>query len=398
MEATQVDLWAEENLQDPWQAFKELRDAAPAVHLEKYGLWAVGRYADVRTVLKDWRGASSEHGVTACKEHDEVIAKTILDEAPPRHTELIKVFRDKLAPAALRDVTAGIEQRADAIVAECVEKGQFDAVTEIAHRGPVEVVADLIGLPKDERDGLLRRASATFNIFGPDNELYKTQFQADYESLPVYAMEVCTREKLTPGGFGMAVYDAFDQGRLAEDHVLGMILTYLVAAVDTTVNSIGSMMWKLAENPDQWRLLKENPDLARNAYDEALRVETPAFGMTRTAIEDYDVGGVTVPAGSKISPMLRSANRDERRWENPGTFDITRDATGHVAFGHGLHTCIGRPLAYIQGEAVAKALVARVDSMEIAGPVSIAPHNVIRGLSSLPLEVVPARVKAGTVA
>lgn len=399
MELTKVDLWSKENLDDPWPVYKQLRDAAPATYMERYDIWAVPRYADVRAALGDWSHCSSEQGMTLVKEHDEMMGPSILDSVPPRHDELSKVFREKLSPGALREVTALIEERAEEFVAGCVEKGEFDAIKDIAHRFPVEVVADLVGLPKEGREGLMERASATFDLFGPDDERWRTESRPGYEAMLDYIVTTSAREKLEPGGFGMAIYEAYDAGHVAEADLVNMVATYSTAGIDTTVNGVGSLIWKLAENPDQWQLLRERPELCRGAFDEALRLEAPVMGFTRTVTKDYDFDGVTIPAGSKILPLLRSANRDERRWgDNANEFDITRDASGQLAFGFGLHACTGRQLAHLESLAVLKSMLARIETMEIVGPPSVAPHNIIRGLETLPLKVEQVRARAGVAA
>ncbi len=389
MDLTKIDLFSDENLENPWDILRELRDAGPATYMEAHDIWAVPRYAEVRAALGDWPHFTSRYGASVSRELDELNFKgAVLFVDPPRHDELSKVLRANLSPGALREVTAEIEEGADAAVSELVAREEFDAVRDLADRFPVEVVADLLGLPREGREDLRKNAAAGFNMFGPNNK--RTQdSMPDFEAIGDYIANGSARENLSPGSFGMALYEAVDAGDLLETDIIHLMAAYLVAGMDTTVNAVGSVVWKLAENAGQWQLLRENPKLVKNAFDEALRIEPPLMGFTRTLVEDREVGGVPISAGEKILPLLNSANRDERRWEDPETFDITRDNSGHLTFGFGLHACTGRVLAHIEGQAVLKALVRQVDSIEIVGPVTRRLHNIVRGLDSLPLKVEP---------
>jgi len=364
-----------------------LRDAAPATYLPLHDVWAVPRYADVRDTLKKWPEFTSRFGVCVGREFDQFFIDSLLTEDPPRHTQLSKVFREKLSPGALREVAPGIAARADKMVAELVAQGEFDAICDLADRFPVEVVADLVGLPKDGREQLRPRAAAAFNVFGPNNERAQASL-GDIGAMTQYVVERSSREELAPGGFGMALYEAFDRGELDEFGLSKLIQAYLIAGMDTTVNALGSAIWLLAENPDQWECLREDPSLVSGAFAEATRLESPVLGFTRTTVEDQEIDGVPIAAGQRVLPLLGSANRDERRWDQPDVFDIRRNNSGHLAFGFGLHACTGRALAHIEGEAVLSSLARRVQTIT-PGPMTRRINNQIRGLASLPVKVEP---------
>jgi cytochrome P450 len=167
------------------------------------------------------------------------------------------------------------------------------------------------------------------------------------------------------------------------------MVAYLVAALDTTVNTLSASIWYLARNPEQWQLLRDDPELAGNAFEEALRIETPLVFFARTARTDTTFDEVTIPAGARVLVMFASANRDERRWQDPDRFDIRRKTTGHLGFGYGIHGCAGQGLARLEGQAILAALARRAKSIEVGEPVR-EYNNVIRGLKSLPAVVTPA--------
>ena len=164
----------------------------------------------------------------------------------------------------------------------------------------------------------------------------------------------------------------------------------LSAGLDTTIIGIGNGLYALASNPDQWRVLRETPALVRPAFDEVLHWESPVQTFFRTTTKSVELGGVTLPADAKILLFLAAANRDPRRWEHPERFDVARKASGHVAFGAGIHMCVGQMLARLESEMMLTALLARVARIEIVGEPVRKLNNSLRQLSRLPVELIPA--------
>jgi len=392
MNFAELDLFTDEALETPWPIHQALRDAGPATYLPRHDVWVVPRYADVRATLKEWPEFTSRYGVCVGSEFNQLFSDSLLTTDPPRHTQLSKVFRERLSPGALRGVAADIQARADEMVAALVSEGEFDAITDLSDRFPVEVVADLVGLPQEGREHLRRRAAAAFNVFGPNNERTKLSME-DLAGIDKYMRTSSGRDQLVPGSFGMALYESVDRGDLADVDVRPLMQAYLIAGMDTTVNALGSAIWLLTEHPDQWELLRDDPLLVPGAFDEALRLESPVMGFARTVVNGRAVGGVEIPGGQRVLPLLGSANRDERHWENPATFDITRDNSGQMAFGFGLHACTGRVLANIEGHAVLHALIRQVRSITATEPITRRINNQIRGLGSLRVRVTPVSAR-----
>lgn len=161
----------------------------------------------------------------------------------------------------------------------------------------------------------------------------------------------------------------------------------LTAGVDTTVHAIGAMIYALATNPAQWKALKADPSLVRTAFDETIRLESPVQTFFRTAKSDVEIDGYLIPEGKKILMFLSSANRDHRRWDAPDAFDLTRDPSGHVGFGMGIHQCVGQHVARLEAASLIGAMVERVDTIEIAGPTERHLNNTLRAWHSLPIRV-----------
>lgn len=388
-----ADLFSDDVLTDPYPTLADLRAAGPVVWLSTLDVFVLPRYAEARAALGDHATFSSAQGVALNEAANAIrrsgsASSSLIVSDPPRHTQLRSVLAERLAPKALRKLRADIEGRADELVEEVVGRGSFDAVRDLAEPFPVNVVADLIGLPREGRDKYLLWADGAFNAAGPDNERTQRGVPLLKEQLE-YLTSVATRDRLTPGSMGAAIFEAADRGDIESDTILPLLSAYLTAGMDTTMNAIGHAVWLFGRHPDQWEKVHENPDLIPGAFNEILRIETPAQTFSRVATTDHDAWGVTIPKGARVSIHNGSANRDERKWADPERFDVTRDAADHLAFGYGIHGCAGQGLARLEGHAIIAALVRRVARFEV-GEVERRINNVARGLASCPVAVTRA--------
>jgi len=384
-----ADLFTDAVLDDPYPVHRELRELGAVVRMTTHDMWVLPRYEQVRSALGDPGRFSSDAAVAYEPQFNELFRGSVLASDPPDHGRLRKVLSAKLAPRALATLRTRIAEQADVLVEAVVGKGTFDAVTDLATVFPVTVVADLLGLPEDARGPLLSFADAVFNVFGPFNERIDA-------SLPVlgamqeYLSAVMVREKLAPDGWAAAVYLAADRGEIEHEAVAPLLNAYLTASMDTTINAIGNTVRLLAEHPDAYRRLRAEPALVPSAFEESLRLESPAQGFFRVTTQPVDIEGVTIPAGARVLLLFASANRDERKWESPEEFRVDRNPVDHVALGYGVHGCAGQGLARLEAHALLGALIRRAASIELAGSPVRKLNNVIRGLSSLPVAVVPA--------
>jgi cytochrome P450 len=381
-----VDLFSDQILDDPYETFRELRDEAPALWLNRFECWAVPRYAGVREVLLDWRRFSAAQGVGLNGEVNTMSVDTVLASDPPLHDTLRGVLAESLSPRAIRSLTDHIRVQAEALVTALVAKGTFDAVTELAQIFPPSIVADLLGIPLDVRPRLLPWGDAMFNSLGPANDRMSSSLPALGEMFQ-WAHTVEPTE-LTEGSMGRAVYEAVDAGKIDRTHAPQLLAAYTAAAMDTTVNSIGSAVWLFSLHPEQWEAVRDDHSLIPASFNEVLRLESPVHYFTRVAPADTQVEDVPIAAGDRILIMYGSANRDERHFgDTAATYDISRDARDHVAFGYGLHACAGQAFARMEAHALLAALADRVEKFTIDGPVIRHLNNTVRGLASLPVSV-----------
>jgi cytochrome P450 len=384
-----VDPFSIEFFEDPHRIHDELREAGPVVWLSRHGIFAVARYQEVYDVLHDWQTFCSSRGVGLsdfAKEKPWRPPSLVLETDPPEHDRARAVLNRVLSATVMKELRPRVTAAADAKVRELVEKQTFDGIADLAQAFPMSVFPDAVGLRPDGREHLLPYAGVAFNAFGPDNDLRRRAL-ASVAPHVAWVTEQCQRENLAPGGLGAAVHAASDTGAISGDEATLLVRSLLTAGIDTTVNGIGAAVYCLARFPEQWRKLRDDPTLARAAFDEAIRFESPVQTFFRTTTRSASLGGVEIGEGQKVLMFLGAANRDPRKWKHPDSYDITRSTSGHVGFGSGVHMCVGALLARLEGEAIVGALARAVESIEITGPVKRAHNNTLRGLENLPLTI-----------
>jgi 4-methoxybenzoate monooxygenase (O-demethylating) len=389
--ALAVDPFSDAVLRNPYAFHQELREAAPVVRLESLGVWALGRYAEVSGTLNNWETFCSSAGVGLSdftKEKPWRQPSLLIEADPPLHTRTRGVITSVLSRRALNALRASFQAEVERLADELVERGRFDAIQDLAQAFPLKVFPDAVGLETEGRENLLLYADMVFNAFGPRNALFEASTR---RAAPVvaYITEHCRREKLRPDGLGAQIHAFADSGQVTSEEAMLLVRSLLTAGVDTTVNGIGNALLSFVRHPDQWKLLTGEPQLARAAFEEALRYESPVQTFFRTTTQPVVVGAVQLGASEKILMYLGAANRDRRRWPDPDRFDIRRTASGHVAFGSGIHACVGQMIARLEGELVLTALAKRVALIEPDGEPVQRLNNTLRGWQSLPVRVRP---------
>lgn len=387
-----LDPFADDVLRDPLPAHAALRDAGALVRLPRYDTFAVARYADVRALLSDWQSFESAAGVGLTNFRRETPWRPpslLLEADPPAHDAPRTVLAGILGPRALRRLRADWAADADRLVEDLLAGGsvEVDAVPTLAEAFPLRVFPDAVGLGREGREHLLPYGDHAFNAFGPTDN---PRVLAGNERMAEHAGWVgqqCLRENLSPVGFGADVWAAADRGDLTHAQAPLVVRSLLTAGVDTTVHGIGALLHALAVTPGAWEALRARPELVRVAFDEAVRWESPVQAFFRTAVRDVPVGDGVVPAGEKVLVFFAAANRDPRHWADPDRFDLTRDPSGHVGFGMGIHQCVGQHVARLEAESLLTALLARVTRLELTGAPVRHLNNTLRAWESLPVRL-----------
>lgn len=386
-----IDPFDEQFLADPYAHHDQLRDAGPVVWLEAIGTYGIARFDEVQACLKDHQTFCSGRGVGLSdftKEEPWRPPSLLLEADPPLHDRTRGVMNQVLSLKVLKDLRPVWQACAEDLVSRLVAKSTFDAVIDLGEVYPMMVFPDTIGLPKQGREHLLTYAATTFNAFGPRNALFE-QAYAGAEAAVDWVGQACRRENLAEGGWGAAVFAAADRGECTHAEAERLVRSFLTAGIDTTINGLSHLMLAFATHPDEWTKLREQPSLIKRVFDESLRWDSTVQTFFRTTTREVVVSGKTIPEGAKVLLFLAAANRDPRRWDAPETFDITRQASGHVGFGFGIHQCLGQMVARLEAELVLEALLPRVRSIRLAGVPTRRLNNTLHAIASLPIEIEP---------
>jgi cytochrome P450 len=389
--------------QDPLSVFARMRAQSPVTSVitpEGQRAWLITRYEDVRKALadprlsKDWRklrapGFVPDPSVGFLMAH-------MLNADPPDHTRLRRLVQKAFTPGRV----AGLRPRIEAITASLLDAmeaareadpagdGAIDLITEFAFPLPMTVICELLGIPDGDREEfktwsqVILSSTATFDEYraaGGAMYAYFTRLLADKRAAP--ADDLLS-----------ALITARDSGdSLDEPELLAMIFLLLVAGHETTVNLIATGTLALLTHPAEFARLRSDPSLLPGAVEELLRYANPLNHATdRYAPASFEVGGVLIPAGEPVLVVTSSANRDPARFPDPDRLDVGRDASGHVAFGHGIHYCVGAPLARLEGEIAFGALLSRFPGLALAvDPAALRwrPSSLIHGLETLPVRL-----------
>ena len=391
-----------EYVQNPYPFYARMRDqpvrrvAMPSGSL----VWLVTRYADVRAVLADPRLCKdrSKLGVRAAAHESSALAvrgANMLEKDPPDHERLRRLVSKAFTPgriAALRpriaEITADI---LDAMERRAADGNISDLIEEFAFPLPVRVICELLGVPYEDRDAFRVWTHTLLGGTPRSSEQTQSAATAMYE----YNRRLLASKRAAPADDMLsALVQAHDEGdRLDEGELLAMISLLLIAGHDTTVNLLGSGMFALLTHPAELARLRADPALLPAAVEEMLRFGNPVNHTTaRFAAEPLEIDGVHIPRGDPVLAAISSANRDPGHFEEPDTLDLGRDARRHMAFGHGIHYCLGAPLARAEGEIAFGSLLERCGDITLAAPAQslrYRPGTFIRGLQTLPVRLRP---------
>ncbi len=406
-DAPAVDLLSAATFADghPADLYDHLRRTSP-VHWHDEpdgpGFFAVTRHADVRAVGRDHETFSSEPTIMitdpdTSSEEGSIFGdhKMMLMADPPYHTRLRRLISKDFTPRSSKEMADRLAELATQIVDEVIERGECDLVSDLAGEMPSYVIAEMMGIPLDDGRKLYL---LTEKLHAAPGAVPEDEQRAALGEMFAYAAQVYGGKLEAPADdLSTAIINAeVDGDRL--DHLDFMLFFLLLidAGGDTTRNLVAGGMEALFRHPDQLAALRADPDgLLPNAVEEMLRYVAPVIHMRRTATVDTTIDGVEIAAGQKVVMYYGAANRDPEVFDDPERFDITRaDAKHHIAFGGGgPHFCLGANLARLEIEAILREILARLDDLELAGPITWQASNFISGPATMPVRFTPgARV------
>jgi cytochrome P450 len=369
-------------LGDPWPVYARLRHEAPVFWYAPRGCWVVTRHADVRRVTTNPAVFSSAHG-TLLKDlspdgtygaSDDVFGEAgvrIAHVDPPRHRELRRVMAPGFTPDAVARLMPAVREHCERLLG-AVEPGRpLEFVEQIAAVLPMLTVCDMLGIPDAEHARIRFWSDQLERMFTvPMTPEEQARTAAGFNEMNPFLLDVFDRKRVEPGDdlISSLLQAELDNEKLTPANVLMMTQTLIGAGNDTTRALLSGMVLALAEHPEQYDLLRHNPDLVPNAMEESLRWTSPSRGFIRTALEDTELAGQAIAAGQRVYIAYDSANRDETVFPDPDTFDVTRPLNApNVGFGFGTHVCIGASLVRMEVRTFLAELVHRFSRVEVAG-------------------------------
>ncbi|MDJ0340798.1 cytochrome P450 [Streptomyces sp. H10-C2] len=386
-----VDLTAygDEFTADPYPIYAKLREQGP-VHrvltVDNGELWLVVGHEAVRSALADPRFSKSWRTVDPDGELGAVSAN-MLEVDAPQHTRLRKLVAKEFTARRVEALRPRIQQITDELLDAMLPLGRADLVDALAFPLPMTVICELLGVPSLDREAFRHWSNVIVGQSGAEAEA------AAVQAMGAYLVELIEdkRRSAPADDLMSALIRTTDEDgdQLSADELVGMAFLLLVAGHETTVNLISNGVLALLRHPDQLAALRADPALLDGAIEEMLRYDGPVETSTwRFAIEPVEIGGTVIPRGAPVLVALASAGRDPDRFEEPDRFDIRRSAQGHVAFGHGIHYCLGAPLARIEGRTAVRTLLERCPDLALdTDPATLSwrPGMLIRGVHRLPV-------------
>jgi cytochrome P450 len=386
-----IDRFSESARRNPYPTYERLRASAPVFHDPTSGLWLVLDYEGVKWVLSDPATFSSRYG-----------PDWMIFADPPRHTKLRGLVSKAFTPRSVAALEPRIRELCRELLDRVAVQGEIDLVTDFAAPLPMLVIAEMLGIPAEDRPRFQRWTDAilamSYTIGGPAAAARAAAegFAAVTTEIDGYLGDLLAARRADPRDdlLTRLAGAEVDGERLTHVEIRGFFQLLLLAGSETTTNLISNAVLCLSENPEQFARLRAEPDLLPSAIEEVLRYRSPLQWMYRIARRDVDLGGAAVPAGTMVLAVIGAANRDPAAFPDPGRFDITRAPNPHLAFGHGPHFCLGAPLARLEARVALADLLVRTNEIELAAatPWEPRPGSHILGPARLIVRLIPTRV------
>ncbi|MFZ4516188.1 MAG: cytochrome P450 [Acidimicrobiia bacterium] len=375
-------------IENPYPFYAALRADCPVVHNAEHDIWALSRHADVHAALRDVKQFSSVQGVGS--EYRPVPMMIACD--PPDHTRLRRIVQRDFTPSAITSWEPRIRSLVDQLLDAAIERGAGDWSATVAMPLPVWVICEMLGLPHEDREQLTVWSDDTLTALGGrlDAETsvrVESQVIAFAEYLDA---QIEQRRRVPADDLITRLLRPFKGELLSPYELVSFVMLLLVAGNETTTNLMNNFVQSMIEHPAQWERLKAAPQYLSNAIEESLRYESPIQGFFRTTTCDVTVHETTIPEGAKVMLLFGSANRDERAFVDADRFDVRREIGNHLAFGSGIHLCLGAPIARLEMQVLVRAMLDRLNRFEPAGPIVRTSNPLLRGAAELPVQVIPA--------
>lgn len=387
------DPFDRETHENPYPVFKVLRDEFPVYYDGEHNLWTLSRHDDVIAADRDWRTFTPMYGVDLDDTTDYFgegipAAGFFLGYDPPRHDDVRRIFQKTFLPKGLAPVEGMIQAKVDELIDTFIDRGRADLAEEFATPLPNDMTADMLGFPRSEQPRLTELLE-TFIARDPNDTSTIPQegldAAAELKARCVRILEERRTAARRDDLIGDMLEAEIESEPLPDDEVVGLMFFLFTAGADTVKGLLTNALYLLERHPEQRARLVEDPSGIPNAIEEILRFEAPLPLMKRTTTREVELHGQVIPQGAEVVLLFASANRDERRFEDPDRFDTARGIDRHATFGGGLHRCMGAPLARMEARIALETLLPRIPDYTVSGPVKWVDKVNIRGLEKLPV-------------
>ena len=385
--------------QNPYPAYRRFREADPVHWSAVFGFWVCTRYDDIVSILRHSKASANPRDWERFDDYVEALGGTgpadamqsrwMLLKNPPDHTRLRKLVTKAFTPRVVENMRAHIQDIVHGLLDAVHAKRRFDIIQDLAFPLPVIVIAELIGVPTQDREYFKDWTAALARSLDPiiTPEITQAADKATEELLAYFTALVAERRDSPQDDLLSGLIAAEEEGdKLDEDELLAMTILLFAAGHETTMNLIGNGMLALFRNPDQMAKLKVDPALIKTAVEEFLRYDGSVQITARAALEDIEVGGKTIRKNQQALLLLGAANRDPAHFSDPDRLDITRQENPHLTFGHGIHHCLGAPLARVEAQIAINSMLRRMPDIQLAtDQLEWRDMLTLRGLKALPV-------------
>jgi cytochrome P450 len=386
-----MDFFSDEARRNPYPTYEQLRSHSPVLHEPRADMWMVFDYEGVKRALSDHEAFSSSVAPPGT-----MTSQWLVFFDPPRHTKLRALIMRAFTPRAVASLEPRIQALAQELLRPAVERGEMDMVADFALPLPLRVIAEMLGVPIEDQLRFQRWSEVIMALShalagSEEAERAHREFREVTAEMRAYLEGLVEQRRAAPQDdlLTRLVQAEVDGERLTEEEILGFFQLLLSAGHETTTNLLSNAILCLLENPEQLARLRAVPELLPSAIEEVLRYRSPVQTMFRVTKRDVTLHGQVIPAGKGVLPMIGSANRDATKFHDAGRFDITREPNPHIAFGHGIHFCIGAPLSRLEARIALSAFLERVGGFELATDAPWEPRKAfhVHGPARLPLRL-----------